>query len=164
VSSDEVKRSALRERPDLTNEKALWWTAAVLGACGRSELIQKLGLVDNAELAKRLREGGPLLKYERDFLADLVEGKRPPFKGRPPSVDTALRDDVIAEWYLHLKAYNLDLQKRQIEYAIATGFGKSPEWVRRAVRSLNPQRRKEIEREIAEDLAERAFAAALEAK
>jgi hypothetical protein len=158
VSADLVKRRALRARIDLTDEKDLWWTAAVLESCGRGELIQRLRLVDRAELAKRLREDGPLLKHERDFLADLMEGKKPPFKGRPPSVDTALRDDIMAEWYLHLKARQPELQKRQIERAIATGFGKSPEWVRRAVRFLNPQRRKEIEREIAEDLAERAAA------
>ena len=120
----------------------------------RRELIRKLRLIDRPELAKRLREGGPLLKYERDFLADLVEGKKPP-RHRPPSVDTALRNDIMAEWYLHMVAQHPDMQKRRIVRSIATMFGKSPDYVRRAVRSLTPRRRKDIERLIAKLLADR---------
>jgi hypothetical protein len=150
------------QRVDVTDEAELCFIKPIIES-NRTELVRKLRLVERAELAKRLRKGGPLLEYERDFLADLVEGKKPP-RHRPPSVDTAMRDDIMAEWYLHLKAHNPDLQKRQIERAIATTFGKSPEWVRRAVRSLSPQRRKEIEKDVAEDFAERAAAASLEAK
>jgi hypothetical protein len=145
-----------------TDEAELRFIKPILEGRDREELIQKLRLVDRPELAKRLREGGPLFKYERDFLADLVEGKKSP-RHRPPSVDTALRNDIMAEWYLHLQAHHPGLQKRQIERAIATTFGKTSKWVRDAVRSLSPARRKEIESEVAKGLAERT-AAALEAK
>jgi hypothetical protein len=123
----------------------------------RRELIRKLRLVDRPELAKRLREGGLLLKHEREFLADLVEGKKPP-RHRPSTVDAALRRDSMAEDYLHLKAHNPHLQNDEIERSIASFYGVSTGYLRRAVRSLNPQRRKSIEKLIAKVLAGNAEA------
>lgn len=107
----------------------------------RRELIRKLRLIDEQDLERRLREGGPLLKHERPFVADRVKGKKRP-RHRPRSVDTALRNDIMAEWYLHFAAHNPEKQKRQIEHRVATMFGISGKIVREAVRSLSPQRRK----------------------
>jgi hypothetical protein len=129
----------------------------------RRELIRKLGLIDRPELAKRLRESGPLLKHERDFLADLVGGKKP-LRNRPSTVDAALRRDGMAEDCLHLKAHNPHLQNDQIERCIAGTYRVSTGYLRRAVRSLSPQRRKQIEKNIAKILAANAEAAKRRAK
>lgn len=153
ADTDPFRRRVFRKY--ITNEPELAFVSVIAqGLKGdRRELIRKLRLVDRKELAKRLRKGDPLHRYERYFLADLVEGKKKSPRHRPPSVDTALRNDVMAEWYLHLKAHNPGLQKRQIERAIGTAFLVTEKTVREAVASLSPQRRKEIESDVAKDLA-----------
>ena len=148
MSAEAAKRGVLREY--IIDEAEL----SRFAESDRKELIRKLRLIDRPELAKRLREGGPLREYERDFLADLVEGKTP---GRS-TVDAALRRDGMAEDYLYRKALLPHLQNDEIERRVAGYHSVSTGYLRRAVRSLSPQRRKSIEKFIAKILAGNAEA------
>jgi hypothetical protein len=115
----------------------------------RQKLIRKLGFINLPDLARRLRDSGPLLKHERDFLADLVEGKKYP-RHRRQSVGIAVRNDAIVEEYLWFEASDPDRQKGLVEYDIAKRFGVSTGYVRKLVRAMSPRRRKQIEDDMRE--------------
>jgi hypothetical protein len=124
-------------------------------AAERSERIRKLGLVDRPvinrpALAKRLRLGGRVIlsKDEGALLADLAEGKNRPAH-RPQNVDTAARNDSIAEMYLWLEA-SKRMQKGELARVVARHWDVNPDYVRKLVRELNPQRRKQIENDMRE--------------
>jgi hypothetical protein len=110
--------------------------------------LKQLGILDHSELADRLRQGRRLESAERLFLADLVEGKIKRPAHRPPTASAALRKNYMAELFLWMKASRPDLQHKQIEYAVATHYGVSTDYVRRAVRDLNPEMRKYLERKV----------------
>jgi hypothetical protein len=115
----------------------------------RRELLRKIHLIDESDLARRLLEGKPLHKHERAFLADLVKGKKRPAH-RPREVDTALRRDEMAELCLWLKALRPDLPKEQIKQVVARHFGVHLRSVSTAVSLLSPRRRRAFEEAIAD--------------
>ena len=112
----------------------------------RTDLINRLRLIEHPQLAKRLREGRPLLKHERLFLADLVEGKKRP-RHRPRTTDAELNKYCIAELFLSFKASSGHrLLEKEIAAATAKLCGVTPDYVRRVTRELSPQQRKMIEK------------------
>ena len=71
------------------------------------EGAQSLGraqLGDLSVLLDRLRSESPLLREERQFLADLLEGKCKLPPNRPAQLATELRDDDLVESFLIEKA------------------------------------------------------------
>jgi hypothetical protein len=109
--------------------------------------MQILGLkpeVDRAKLAKRLREGGPLHKHERAFLADLAEGKTKRPRHRPPGVDAALKKDEMAQWFFVLQEV-FPKQDAQNKAKVADFYEVSESYVSKVLRELDSERRQILE-------------------
>lgn len=118
---------------------------------------RRLGLkpdIDRELLAYRVFFGEPLLDYEREFLARLVDpafitfiiGPEPgEKKGRPPSTEVAIKRDEIAEYYFFYRA--LHPRAKHKEEALpdtAKYFGVSTSYVDKALRGTASARRAEM--------------------
>ena len=114
-------------------------------AAERRGRIQKLRLIDRADLKKRLRDSGALLEYKRLFLADIIDDVH------IASIETALRNDWIAELYLWLEASKAinPSSERSDRADRPRQYGVSDRHVRDVMQKLSPERRQAFEEEIA---------------
>jgi hypothetical protein len=94
--------------------------------------------IDRNDLAERVLSGGVVHQHEREFIADWLKDKKQ--NHRPRSFKTAVESDAIARAVSFSKATGQRLSQKQIGNA----FGVSTSTVRKAVRELSPQRKKNI--------------------
>ena len=100
------------------------------------EGAQSLGraqLGDISILIDRLRSESPLLPEERQFLADLVEGKRKLPPNRPSKLATELRDERLVETFLIECAAAIE---PKVAERVAFEFGVTPSHLHRIHRQL----------------------------
>jgi hypothetical protein len=95
--------------------------------------------IDRSRLVKRLRDGAEIGQREREFLADLIEGKtrRPPH--RPKSTDAAIKADSIAQDYFYLEAMRPEKKEARIAQ-VMQWHGVGRRYVFRVLREIDPDR------------------------
>lgn len=89
---------------------------------------------DVSILLARLRSGDDLLPEERDFLADLVEGKRRRPQNRAGRLEAKLRVETMVEDVLTLRALNT-LGGSEVP-TIAAQWGVSPSYLYQKLREI----------------------------
>jgi hypothetical protein len=99
--------------------------------------------IDRKRLAKRVLRGQSLNPHERQFIADMLRGKRP--TARPKSADVALDNDGIAQDVIFAQAFRPRDKLEAIIKGVGELHGVKRSKVFEALRSLTPERRAGIE-------------------
>jgi hypothetical protein len=97
--------------------------------------------VNPTRLAARLRSGVPLSQAERNFLADLIEGKIKPRKSRPTKsgeVKTALKRYAIVQAVLYHEAMTGAPRKNLIP-DVSKLYGVSTRFVFKLLSEFDPE-------------------------
>jgi hypothetical protein len=98
-------------------------------------------------LARRLRGGVSLSQTERDFLADLIEGKIKPRKSRPTKLGetiTARGRLEIVKAVIFIEAINPKWQRKTIIPDVCSHFGVSRRFVVKLLDETDPEQLKAI--------------------
>lgn len=104
---------------------------------GATSLAQALK-GDISVLLERLRSDAMLLEGERDFLADLIEGKRALPQSRPASLLVSLRDDDMVEEVLAARV--LYPKARHLVAGVARRHGVTQSYLYRKLREVEGSR------------------------
>ena len=100
------------------------------------EVAMSLGRAHDGDfsvLVERLRSSAPLDNDERQFLADLIEGKRKRRPGRPPALHDELRDVAMIERFLFAQAVGATPKVAEV---VASMFGMQADSLHRVHRGL----------------------------
>jgi hypothetical protein len=106
--------------------------------------IASLGIVDRTLLARRVRteQWDLLTSREREFIADLLEGKVKNPRNRPKSAAAEILRCELAQAYMFLRQAHPEWQEKEIVGEVSEFFEVTPGYVRRALREITPEQRK----------------------
>lgn len=110
----------------------------------RRKLLRLPPRIDKDDLAKRLLNGGTLHQHEREFLAGWLKGRKQNPRHRPPSAETAIKADEVAQFVFYWEAIDPDVQRKEVCAELKAMYGVSPRYVRDVLEKIDPERKRHL--------------------